>query len=318
VCQPFLLSAKARTLSLASVARMSESEARGIFRKVRWSATDGEPVCPQCGCVVCYEYASRPIFKCKACERQFSVTSGTLFSSRKLPMRDYLMAIAIFVNGAKGVSALQLSRDLNVQYKTAFVLAHKLREAMAAEHKGKVLRGHVEIDGAYFGGHVKPANRKADRVDRRLAEHQTGKRRCVVAMRERGGRTLPFVVITEDQAVPLVRQVVEHGSTVYADEASSWDALHAFYDARRVNHSIAFHDEGVSTNWAESFFSRLRRAEIGQHHRIGVHLHQYAGEMAWREDHRRLANGALFELTAAAALHHPKSVRWAGYWQRSR
>jgi hypothetical protein len=108
-----------------------------------------------------------------------------------------------------------------VQYKTAFVLAHKLREAMAAEHKGKVLRGHVEIDGAYFGGHVKPANRKADRVDRRLAEHQTGKRRCVVALRERGGRTLPFVVITEDQAVPLVRRVVEHGSTIYADEAAA-------------------------------------------------------------------------------------------------
>jgi hypothetical protein len=185
--------------------------------------------------------------------------------------------------GAKGVSALQLSRDLNVQYRTAFVLAHKLREAMAAEHKGKVLRGHVEIDGAYFSGHVKPANRKADRVDRGLAEHQTGKRRCVVALRERGGRTLPFVVIT-DQAVPFVRQAVEHGSIVYADEAASWDPLHAFYDARRINHRIAFHDEGVSTNWAESFFSRLRRWEIGQHHRIGVHLHQYA--MAWREDNR--------------------------------
>ena len=121
--QHFLLSAKARTLSLASVARMSDDEARAMFRKIRWAATDGEPVCPQCGCVVCYEYATRPIFKCKACGRQFSVTSGTLFSSRKLPMRDYLLAIAIFVNGAKGVSALQLSRDLDVQYKTAFVLA---------------------------------------------------------------------------------------------------------------------------------------------------------------------------------------------------
>jgi hypothetical protein len=164
---------------------------------------------------------------------------------------------------------------------------------------------------------VKPANRKADRVDRRLAEHQTGKRRCVVAMRERGGRTLPFVVITEDQAVPLVRQVVEHGSTVYADEASSWDALHAFYDARRVNHSIAFHDEGVSTNWAESFFSRLRRAEIGQHHRIGVHLHQYAGEMAWREDNRRKPNGTQFMNAAGAALGSPGSRQWCGYWQRS-
>jgi hypothetical protein len=140
------------------------------------------------------------------------------------------------------------------------------------------LSGHV--DGAYFGGHVRPANRKADRVDRRLSEHRTDKRRCVVAMRERGGRTLPFVVITEDQAVPFVREMVEHGSTVYADEAASWDALHAFYDARRVNHSIAFHDEGADTNQAGSFFSRLRRAEIGQHHCISRHLHQYVGEMA--------------------------------------
>jgi hypothetical protein len=205
----------------------------------------------------------------------------------------------------------------DVQYKTAFVLAHKLREAMAAEHKGKVLRGHVEIDGAYFGGHVKPANRKADRVDRRLAEHQTGKRRCVVAMRERGGRTLPFVVISEDQAVPLVRRVVEHGSIVYADEAAGWDALHAFYDARRINHSIAFHDEGADTNQAESFFSRMRRSEIGQHHRIGVHLHQYAGEMAWREDNRRKPNGTQFMNAAGAALGSPVSRSWCGYWQRS-
>ena len=112
----------------------------------------GEPVCPKCGCVVCYEYASRPIFKCKACGHQFSVTSGTIFASRKLPHRDHPLAIAIFVNGAKGVSALQQSRDLNVQYKTAFVLARKMREAMAAEHKGKVLLGHVETADTCIGG----------------------------------------------------------------------------------------------------------------------------------------------------------------------
>jgi transposase-like protein len=167
--QHFLLSAKARTLSLASVARMSEEDARAMFRSIRWAATDGDPVCPRCGCVACYEYASRPIFKCKGCGHQLSVTSGTIFASRKLPMRDYLRAIAIFVNGAKGHSALQLSRDLDVQYKTAFVLSHKLREAMASEHAGKMLSGHVEIDGAYFGGYRKPENRKADRFDRRLS-----------------------------------------------------------------------------------------------------------------------------------------------------
>ena len=138
------------------------------------------------------------------CGKQFSVTSGTTFHGRKLPMRDYLMAIAIFANAAKGLSALQLGRDLDVSYKTAFVLAHKLREAMGADQAKYSPKGHVEIDGAYFGGHRKPANFKANRVDRRLAEHQTGKRRVVVVMRERQGRTLPFVVKAEDEGVAVI------------------------------------------------------------------------------------------------------------------
>jgi len=94
------------------------------------------------------------------------------------------------VNGAKGHSALQLSRDLDCQYKTAFVLAHKLREVVAAEAKGRSVGGEIEVDGAYFGGHVRPANRVEDHVDRRKAMHQTGKRRVVVTMRERNGSTV--------------------------------------------------------------------------------------------------------------------------------
>ena len=109
--QHFLLSAKARTLSLAKVARLSDEEAYQTFKLVRWAATDGDPVCPRCGCVAVYTYATRKLFKCKGCSHQFSVTSGTIFASRKLAIRDYLLAIAIFVNGAKGHSALQLSRD---------------------------------------------------------------------------------------------------------------------------------------------------------------------------------------------------------------
>ena len=109
-------------------------------------------------------------------QRQFSATSGTVFASRKLAIKDILAAIAIFANGAKGHSALQLSRDIDCQYRTAYVLAHKLRESMAAETKDVTLSGTVEIDGAYFGGHVKPANYKEDRIDRRLSENRTGKR----------------------------------------------------------------------------------------------------------------------------------------------
>src|SRR5213078_1666657 len=105
---------------------------------------------------------------------------------RKRPIRDYLLAIAIFANGAKGHSALQLSRDLDCQYKTAFVLAHKLREAIAAEVHDPAapeLAGEVHIDGLYTGGHVRPANRKEDRTDRRFADAQTGKRQVVVVAR---------------------------------------------------------------------------------------------------------------------------------------
>jgi ISXO2-like transposase domain len=158
--------------------------------------------------VAIYRFKARRIFKCQDCSAQFSVTSGTIFASRKLPIRDYLAAIAIFVNGAKGHSALQLSRDLNVQYKSTFVLAHKLREAIAAEQNGALVAGEVEIDGAYFGGYMKPANRVVDRVDRRFAENQTGKRQVVVVMRERKGRTLPFVAPSEAASVARIAETV--------------------------------------------------------------------------------------------------------------
>jgi hypothetical protein len=86
----------------------------------------------------------------------------------------------------------------------------------------------------------------------------------------------------------------------------------------RVNHSVAFKDEDACTNQAESYFSRLRRAEIGTHHHIsGRYLRSYANEMAWREDYRRDPNGTLYLMVAAAALGHPVSRQWKGYWQRN-
>ena len=154
--QHFLLSAKARTPSLASVLRMTDLEAETAFHAVRWP--DGKPVCPHYECTTVYE-ARAPSgalrFRCKACRKDFSITSGILLASPKLDLRDYVSAIAIFVNECKGKSALALSRDLDVQYKTAFVLSHKLREAMASELKGMRVGGDdetVEVDGGYFGG----------------------------------------------------------------------------------------------------------------------------------------------------------------------
>jgi transposase-like protein len=317
MAQHFLLSSAARSLNLATVARMSDEEAHMAFQAIRWSDNGGEPYCPRCKCAALYSYRTRKLWKCKSCNHQFSVSSGTIFASRKLSVRDYLLAIAIFVNGAKGHSALQLSRDLDVQYKTAFVLAHKLREALAADDATRKVSGRVEIDGAYFGGYVKPANYKKNRRDRRLLETQTGKRRVVVAMRERNGRTLPFVFKSEHASLSTIESRVMPRSTIYADDAANWNELHSRYLTKRIDHSVCYSDGEACTNGVESFFSRIRRAEIGTHHHIaGPYLNTYAAEMAWREDNRHVDNGRQYLAIADAALKHPVSRQWKGYWQR--
>jgi hypothetical protein len=262
--QHFLLSAKARTLSLKTVFQMGEDAAYNLFCQLRWPETDGEAYCPRCGCLETYSIKSRR------------------------------------------------------QYKTAFVLTHKLREAMAIEQAGVKLDGIVEIDGAYFGGYVKPENRKDDRKDLRLTANRSGKRQCVVIMRERNGRSLPFIVAREGDAVPIVRDVVGNLATIYADEGTGWDDLHAGWDTHRVNHSERFMDKGVCTNQAESYFSRLRRMEVGTHHHIaGKYLNAYAGEAAWREDYRRTDNGNQAARVGFAAMASRQSRQWAGYWQRA-
>ncbi|QZO02467.1 IS1595 family transposase [Chenggangzhangella methanolivorans] len=317
----FWESADARQLSLLDIARLSDEDALKLFEGVRWCDTQGEPVCPKCGCLTVYRHkGKRKIFTCKGCAAQFSATSGTIFHSRKLHVRDILFAIAIFVNGVKGHSALQLSRELNCQYKTAFVLAHKIREALGKGMDEREASGTVEVDGAYFGGYIKPANYWENRRDRRLAKNQNGKRRVVVIMRERGGRTLPFVVKHEAQSVTTLERRIRPGSTVHADEANSWNPLHyAGLNVKRINHKYAYSDEGACTNNAESFFSRIRRAEIGMHHHIaGPYLEAYAKEMAWREDARRIDNGTQFLLMALAAIGHEPSAIWKGYWQKAK
>jgi len=164
--QHFLLSKAAKTLSLAQCFRMPDSEVEATFKKIRWAETNGEAICPHCGGVDAYE-CRRPNgslrFRCRACGKDFTLTSGTLFASHKLPLRTYLAAVAIFINECKGKSALAISRDLGLSYKACFVLLHKLREAMAGELKDRVIGGDgkvAETDGAFFGG-----DRKSTRLN---------------------------------------------------------------------------------------------------------------------------------------------------------
>jgi transposase-like protein len=322
MAQHFLLSKAAKTLSLASVFTMKDAEAEMAFRRIRWAETDGQPVCPHCGGADAYDcrrLKGAPRFRCRGCVKDFTITSGTLFASHKLPLRCYLAAIAIFCNEVKGKSALALSRDLNVSYKCAFVLLHKLREAMAAELKARVVGGEgkvVEVDGGYFGGYVKPANNKEYRRDRRLRRNQNGKRKVVI-VREPHGNSVPAVFKSEAHAAAFIKARVAKGTTIQADEAGSWDSLHDRFEVKRINHEEAYSLDGACTNWAEEFFSRMRRAEIGHHHHIaGQYLLRYAQEASWREDNRRQSNGDQVNRLGKLALTSKPSVDFSGYWQR--
>lgn len=299
--------------------RMSDDEAYSTFKAMRWEATGGKPVCPRCGCTEAYEARTRKIFKCQLCTYQFSVTSGTIFASRKLPIRDLLAGIALFVTGAKGKSSLQMSRELDVTVKTAFVLCHKLREAMKAAEDATPLQGRVEIDGAYYGGYVKPANKAKNRVDRRKALYQNDKRKVVVVMRERGGRARSVIADSEGGAVPAILQAVQRDAILYTDEANSWFLLDGEFDKKRriIAHAKAYANGPISTNLAESFHSRMRRSEIGVHHHIaGPYLGAYAAEADWRENNRRVSAGGQYRSLISAAASAPVSRQWKGYWQR--
>ena len=321
MAQHFLLSSKAKTLRLADVLRMTDTEAETAFRKIRWADSDGEASCPKCGVLGPYEYRRETgalCFECRDCKAHFSITSGTLFASHKRRLRDYLAAIAIFCNEVKGKSALALSRDLGLAYKSAFVLLHKLREAMAEELRGRVIgddHNEASVDGCYVGGYIRPHNLRENRIDRR--KFPNGKRKVVVVIREHGGETLPGVFASEGAAVGWIKSRVAKGTVLNADEASSWNDLHGRFEVKRINHQEAYSLDGACTNWAESYFARLRRGEAGHHHHIsGAYLLRYAQEAAWREDNRRMPNGDQTRSVARLAMRKGPSVDFSGYWQR--
>lgn len=317
--QHFLLSAASRSLSLKKIYKMGEQAAYDLFRQIRWPETNGEAVCPQCGSTESYDIKTRRKFECKGCKHHFSVTSGTILHSRKLDFVDLLAGICLFVTGSKGMSAVQFSRTMDVQYKTAWVWCHKMRECLADETDNAKLSGEVEIDGCYVGGHIRPENRKEDRVDRRRKENQTGERRVVIALRERNGRTIPFVGKSESEGVEIARGMLDESATIYADEGSHWDLLQQDFKMGRVNHSTEYSlKNGKHTNWVESYFARLRKMVKGQHHGVSAsYLYQYAEHAAWLEDHRKTDILGLAEKLVAAAVIAPESKKFKGYWQRA-
>lgn len=313
-----------RTFPLKVLEDMSEDDARKLFQDLRWADTDGQPVCPHCSSLEHWWLSNQGRWKCKAkgCRKLFSLTSGTIFAHKKLSFKQIVMAARAFAQGAKGNNGIDISGDVGCSYKTAYVLQHKFREGLLDDMKDIRLEGDVEIDGGWFGGYIKPENRKINRVDRRLKQNQNGKRKVVVGARERGdnGRTIVGVFDSEDQACAWLSERIETMSQIFADEAPAWDDLHATHKASRVNHSLEYatgERNSINTNQMESFFSRLRRFEIGTHHHIsGRYLLRYANDGAWRETNRRVDHRNQALAVIRAGLSAPQSRSFSGYWQR--
>jgi hypothetical protein len=316
-------------LTLRQVFSMSEEEAYAKFKMLRWPDTAGQPVCPACGGHDHWTLIENKKWKCrqKQCRIQFTVTSRTIFASRKMAFCDIVAAIAIFANGVLGVAALRLRRDLGFAYKTAFVLAHKLREAMSVDYDEQ-LEGIVEIDGAYIGNrrHRLP-NRRVDGDEAFEAWKKKNPKvpTSMVAIRERTHddperrpKVRMFHVPKEGDGVPIARRIVKRGTIMHADEGTQWEPLEMYFDTKRINHSESYSDGIACTNGVESAFSRLRCAERGVYRYFTkAYAQQYGWEMAWREEHNRVDNGRQVELVIGNALRS-RTSRMAGYWQRHR
>jgi transposase-like protein len=261
-----------------------EAAARQHLEYIRWP--DG-PICPHCGVI---NHASsikggrKGLMFCNSCRKQFSVTVGTVFERSKIPLHLWLYANHLLCSSKKGVSAHQLHRTLGVTYKTAWFMAHRIREGMAPKNP-PALGGSgqtVEVDETYIG--------------RRAGSHGPGpaSKIAVLSLVERGGQSRSFKVgkMTRLAMDPLVRKSASRKSRLVTDESTLYNQDMGFADHQTVNHSsteyVRYTDKGaIHTNTVEGFFSIFKRGMKGIYQHCGEqHLQRYLNEFDFRYSHR--------------------------------
>lgn len=325
----YLLTRKSKGLSIKDLAQMGDEEAFDLFKQIRWRNNNGNPICPKCGNTErSYFYSDRKQFRCgsKGCRHTYSVTSGTIFHSRKLDLQTYLMALLIFVQAKKSLSALQLSDHLNTEYQTAWVIAHKIRTTLEEYNWTEKFSGLCQIDGVYVNYYVRPENKIENRVDRRKVYKPN--KRVIISLRQLpysqekglGAQKTKVFVLKSENAEEIKKIVYKHvwfGSEIHADENIAYDDLGGAYNLKRVNHKVEYMgDNGENNNQCESFNARLRRAFKGQFHRVSTtYLSLYANEIAYREDNRRVSSKEKFCDLLFKCLNSRPSSELSGYWQ---
>ena len=277
------------------------------LEKARW---DGEPHCPYCGSIKTVKGTDkrRPHrHYCYDCKTGFSVTVGTIFHHTHLPLQKWFLAVTLMLNAKKGLSALQLSRDLQVNKNTAWRITMKIREAMTQAAHRDLLTGVVEMDETYVGG--KP--RKGTKGDGEDGKHKPGrgtKKAPVVGAVERGGRVTAKATrkdkLKGKNLRAFVRERVDtNAAELMTDEYTAYKGMGKVLPHRVIKHSHWYVDGDIHTNTIEGFWALLKRGMFGQFHSVSRrHLQRYVDEFCYRYNLRKADPMAAFALTINRGL----------------
>jgi transposase-like protein len=284
-------------MNLTSPIYTDERKAREHLESLVWP--DG-PFCPHCGNAATDRItklkgkSTRPgVFKCNDCEKPFSVTVGTVYERSHVPLNKWLLATHLMTSSKKGMSAHQLHRTLGVTYKTAWFMAHRIREAMKDAGVPGPIGGEgkfVEADETFVGGKAK-----------NKAYGPPPKKRAVFALVERGGEVRSFHVanVTAQTLRPIIVKHASRQSDFMTDEGNWYTSVgREFASHGTVDHSwkeyvrhANWYDGRapykISTNAAEGYFSILKRGIYGVYHHVSeAHLHRYLAEFDFRYNNR--------------------------------